>query len=233
MIGKRILTHIARLVSSCTVAATPPEPSSWGTRLAKTVGLSGLAYLAGSIPFSYIVARARGIDLRSVGSGNIGAANVLRSCGFKSFLVAVSGDVLKGTTLPYIAIHMYGLPPASVIAVGSAAIAGHTFPLFMNFKGGKAVATSAGVLLAIFPMGTLIGAAVWGTMLKTTRISSVSSLTAAAVVMITALVRMRQRKLNPTYVAFIYATGGVIVYLHRSNIQRLIEGRENRFQKIV
>jgi glycerol-3-phosphate acyltransferase PlsY len=197
----------------------------------ETTALAGLSYLLGSIPFSYLVARARGVDLRRVGSGNIGSANVWRSCGFGSFLAAVSGDILKGSAVPYLAIHRRDLPPVSVILIGAAAISGHAFPVFMGFKGGKAVATSTGVLLAIFPQGVLIGVPVWGTMLKLTRISSLSSLTATAVVLLSALVRLRQGKLDPAYAAFITLAAAAILYLHRGNIQRLREGRENRFER--
>lgn len=195
--------------------------------------LTGLSYLLGSVPFSYIVARTRGVDLRTVGSGNIGSSNVWRSCGFKPFLVAVTCDILKGTTVPLLAIHNLRLPPASVVLVGAGAILGHTFSLFMRFKGGKAVATSGGVLLAIFPAGTLIGAAVWFSLLKITRISSVSSLSATAAVVTAALIRLSQHKLDPAYGVFIVTASGAIVYLHRSNIQRLLQGRENKFQTFL
>ncbi|NJN66656.1 MAG: glycerol-3-phosphate acyltransferase [Chloroflexaceae bacterium] len=198
-----------------------------------TLALTGLSYLLGSVPFSYLVARARGVDLRTVGSGNIGAANVWRSCGFGPFLVAMTFDVLKGAALPYLAIRKHRLPPVAVVLVGAGAMAGHTFPLFMGFKGGKAVATSAGVLLVIFPQAVLVGSPVWGGMLATTRISSLSSLTAAAAVAATTVARLQQRKLHPVYAGFIFAAVGAIVYLHRGNIRRMLEGTENRFQKFL
>ncbi len=200
-------------------------------QLIPTAALSALSYLLGSVPFSYLVARTRGVDLRTVGSGNIGSSNVLRSCGMKPFLAAVTLDIGKGAVVPLLARHAYNLPPGAVILTGTAAMAGHTFPIFMRFRGGKAVATSAGVLLAIFPPGTLIGAILWGVLLKTTRIASVSSLSAAAVVTTLALLRASQKKLDPAYAMFISSAGVAIVYLHRSNIQRLLQGRENRFEK--
>jgi glycerol-3-phosphate acyltransferase PlsY len=198
-----------------------------------TLALTGLSYLLGSVPFSYLVARARGVDLRKVGSGNIGSANVWRSCGFGPFLVAMTFDVLKGAALPYLAVRKHHLPPVAVVLVGSGAMVGHTFPLFMGFKGGKAVATSAGVLLVIFPQAILVGAPVWGGMLAATRVSSLSSLTAAAAVAATTVVRLRQKKLHPVYAGFIFAAVGAIVYLHRGNIRRVLEGTENRFQKFL
>lgn len=201
--------------------------------LPQTIALTGASYILGSIPFSYLAARAKGVDLRTVGSGNIGAANVWRSCGFGAFLAAISGDILKGAAMPYVATRTLNLPPAAVVAIGAGAMVGHTFPLFMNFKGGKAVATTGGVLLVIFPEAVGVGAAVWGSMLKLTRISSVSSLSAAAAVMLTALVQLSRRKLDPAYATFIFTAGGAIVYLHRANIQRLLEGKENKFQTFV
>src|SRR5688572_29149282 len=110
-----------------------------------TIVLMALAYLIGSVPFSYLVARANGVDLRNVGSGNIGGANVWRSCGFGPFVLATSGDIIKGM-LPTLAALYLGslaeliglrlepLPPGAVILVGIAAILGHTFPLFLYFK---------------------------------------------------------------------------------------------------
>src|SRR5215207_912219 len=115
------------------------------------------AYLSGSIPFSYLVARAKGVDLQKVGSGNIGGANVWRACGFGPFLVAAACDILKGMLPTLAALRLLPGDPGAVILVGIAAILGHTFSLFLRFKGGKAVATSSGVLLAIFPLLIPIG----------------------------------------------------------------------------
>lgn len=109
-----------------------------------------LGYLAGSIPFSLLVARAWGADLRVAGSGNIGAANVWRTCGFTAFALAMSGDMLKGA-LPTVAAHMLHLPPLAVVTVGAAAMLGHARSLFLGFRGGKAVATGGGALLAMAP----------------------------------------------------------------------------------
>jgi glycerol-3-phosphate acyltransferase PlsY len=133
--------------------------------------------------------------------------------------------------LPSIAIRNYHLPPPAVVTIGAGAMVGHTFSIYMRFKGGKAVATTSGVLLAIFPQAVLVGLPVWGGVMAATRISSVSSLSATASVVLTALVRLAQGKLEPAYAGFIVTAGGVIVYLHRSNIQRLLHGQENRFQK--
>src|SRR5689334_1360838 len=154
------------------------------TKLWLTAALMGLAYLLGSVPFSFLVARARGVDLRKVGSGNVGGANVWRACGFVPFLIAVTLDMLKGMLSTLAAMRWAMLPPGAVMLVGVAAIFGHTFSIFLNFKGGKAVATSSGVLLAVYPLLVALGAAAWVVAFLITRISSVGSLTAAAVELI-------------------------------------------------
>ena len=120
-------------------------------------GLMIVGYLAGSVPFSYLVARARGVDLRTVGSGNIGGANVWRACGFGPFVVAAALDMLKGMLPTLAALWLLPGQPGIAVLVGVAAILGHSYPLFLGFKGGKAVATSGGVLLAIMPVLVLVG----------------------------------------------------------------------------
>jgi acyl phosphate:glycerol-3-phosphate acyltransferase len=209
-----------------------------------TAALMALAYLLGSVSFSYLVARANGVDLRNVGSGNVGGANVWRNCGFGPFLLAVAGDILKGMLPTLAALHLsdWGrllgmsldrLPPGAVILVGVAAILGHTFSLFLNFKGGKAVATSTGVLLAIFPLLIPVGLVAWVAAFLITRMSSVGSLTAAAVEMIAGTVLYALGYLPLAYAVFIWVMVVFIVYLHRANIQRLIAGTENRFSRLL
>ena len=202
------------------------------TELLLAVALMVGAYLAGSIPFSFLVARACGVDLRKVGSGNVGGANVWRSCGFGPFIVAAAMDILKGALPTFGALRLLPGHPVVTILVGLAAILGHTFPVFLGFKGGKAVATSTGVLLAIVPVLIPFGIAAWALAFLVTRISSVASLTAAAVVLILATVFYLNGQMPLPYAVFIWTTGALIVYLHRQNIQRLIAGTENRFGKL-
>jgi glycerol-3-phosphate acyltransferase PlsY len=197
-----------------------------------TVALMLGAYLLGSVPFSFLVARARGVDLRAVGSGNLGGANVWRSCGFGPFLVAVTCDLLKGFLPARVGLWL-GLPPPSVVLIGVCAILGHTFSLFMRFRGGKAVATSGGVLLAIAPLLMLFGIAVWVIVLLAARISSVASLAAAGAVVAVATALLLLGRLSPAYAALVWGGAALIVYLHRANIQRLRNGTENRFQKLL
>jgi glycerol-3-phosphate acyltransferase PlsY len=201
------------------------------------------AYLLGSIPFSYLVARANGVDLRKVGSGNVGGANVWRTCGFVPFLIAAASDILKSmlptlvalhlsSWAPFVGVRLERLPPGAVIAVGVAAVLGHTFSVFLHFRGGKAVATSGGVLLAIFPLLIPIGLIAWVVAFLITRMSSVGSLTAAAAEMIAGTALYVLGYLPLAYALFIWGIVVFIVYLHRQNIQRLLAGTENRFSKI-
>jgi glycerol-3-phosphate acyltransferase PlsY len=215
--------------------------SAW--QIWPTVVLMVLAYLIGSVPFSYLIARANGVDLRKVGSGNVGGANVWRSCGFGPFILAASCDISKGMLPTLAALHLSEsaqligmrldpLPPGAVILVGIAAILGHTFPIFLYFKGGKAVATSGGVLLAIFPLLIPIGLVAWVAAFLITRISSVGSLTAAAVEMIAGTVLYLTGRLPLAYVVFIWVMVAFIIFMHRENIQRLLTGTENRFSRL-
>lgn len=188
-------------------------------------------YLPGSVPFSFLVARARGVDLRTTGSGNVGSSNVWRTCGFGPFLVAASCDVLKGM-LPVLVALRLGITPALALLVGAAAILGHTFPVFLGFRGGKAVATSGGVLLALAPILVLAGIATWAMVFWLSRIAAVASLSAAAVVVALASWLYASGQLAPAYTLFVWLTATLIVYLHRSNIQRLRNGTENRFEQL-
>jgi glycerol-3-phosphate acyltransferase PlsY len=214
------------------------------TQIWLTIALMALAYLIGSVPFSYLVARANGVDLRKVGSGNVGGANVWRNCGFGPFVLAAFGDIIKGMLPTLAALHLSnwarligirleGLPPGAVILVGIAAILGHTFSLFLDFKGGKAVATSTGVLLAIFPLLIPIGLVAWVAAFLITRMSSVGSLTAAAAEMIAGTVLYITGRLPLAYIVFIWVMVAFIIFLHRTNIQRLLAGTENRFSRLL
>ncbi len=200
--------------------------------IGQTILLIIASYLLGSVPFSYLVARACGVDLRTVGSGNIGGANVWRSCGFGPFLVAVLLDIAKGAALPLVAIHWLGLSDVAVLVIGAAAILGHTFSIFMRFKGGKAVATSGGVLLAVFPLVVLVCLITWVIAFGITRMSSVGSLMAAVVAVAFAGIMLLLGQVPLAYAVFTCLAALLIIVLHRQNIQRLIQGKENRFQKL-
>jgi len=178
-------------------------------------------YLLGSIPFGLLLTRMAGLgDVRSIGSGNIGATNVLRTGNKKLAAATLLLDMLKGTAAVLIA----GIvSPEAAIAAGLGAFLGHIFPVWLKFKGGKGVATYLGVLLGLFWPGALIFAVVWIGVAYATRYSSLSALVAAVVVPIALyLIGLHQ-------VAGLFLVLTVIVFIkHRANIQRLLAGTEGK-----
>jgi acyl phosphate:glycerol-3-phosphate acyltransferase len=204
------------------------------TIMLKDVGLLLGAYLLGSIPIAYIVAKgAKGIDIRTVGSGNVGATNVGRVLGLKWGMLVFCLDVLKGF-LPVAAaqwLNGRGIgvanPPPIVALTALAAIAGHNWPLYLGFKGGKGMATSCGALLAIFPLGLLIAMVVWGIVAAATRYVSVASMSAALALLVAALTLQPNPFAAGKYLSAIAALAAVLAIIrHRSNIHRLMRGNE-------
>ncbi|HEV2281631.1 MAG TPA: glycerol-3-phosphate 1-O-acyltransferase PlsY [bacterium] len=183
-----------------------------------------LAYFIGALPTGLILVRAlRGEDIRKYGSGNIGAVNVLRVAGPAVAAAVLLVDVLKGLVPVLLALRA-GLAPWAVVAAGLAAIAGHNWSVFLGFRGGKGIATSAGVLAGLSLQATLVAAAVWIVVVAITRFSSLGSLVAAVSVPLT-LWRLRT---PPEYVAFGIIASLFAIYRHRANIQRLVAGTELR-----
>jgi glycerol-3-phosphate acyltransferase PlsY len=185
----------------------------------------GAGYLAGSMPFGYWIVRLfEGVDIRTVGSGNIGASNVFRTYGPKLGVPVILLDVAKGFVPAFLAAHYVG-DLAGVLA-GGAAMLGHWRPLFLRFaRGGKMVATCGGVVLGVAPLVGLAGAAVWLAVFLAFRYASVASMVAAAAVPLLALLFGEPW---PVVAFGALAAIGVVV-LHRANIQRLLSGTENRF----
>ena len=178
-------------------------------------------YLLGSIPFGLILTRMAGLgDVRSIGSGNIGATNVLRTGNKKLAAATLLLDMLKGTAAVLIA----GIvSPEAAIAAGLGAFLGHIFPVWLKFKGGKGVATYLGVLLGLFWQGALIFAAVWLSVAYITRYSSLAALVAAVVVPIALYF------IGVHQIAALFLVLTIIVFIkHRANIQRLLAGTEGR-----
>jgi glycerol-3-phosphate acyltransferase PlsY len=191
-----------------------------------------IAYLAGSIPSAYIAGAARGVDLRKHGSGNLGATNVIRVLGAKIGLVVFALDVAKGA-LPVLYLPRYTTSPWPAvwvgIACGVAAILGHTRPAFLLFqKGGKGVATAAGVFLALAPVQTLLTLFVFAVVLLSSGYVSVGSLVCAALLPVLIAVTLGAR--SPVF-AISVLVALFVFWTHRANIARLRRGEEHRFGK--
>jgi glycerol-3-phosphate acyltransferase PlsY len=190
-------------------------------------------YLLGSMPTGYLVAKARGVDIRGVGSGNIGATNVLRALGKRAGAFVLLMDALKGALgcwLPRLALPKLLSPEGPLspellaLAGGLAAIVGHNYTCWLRFKGGKGVATSAGVWLALMPRAFGVCLGLWLLVLAATRYVSVASIAAAVALPFVVWAWGGSQAL----VIAAAVVGGLAVYKHRSNLQRLLAGAENR-----
>lgn len=191
------------------------------------------SYLLGAIPFGLLVARLKGVDIRRVGSGNIGATNVFRSVGKGLGIVTFALDVAKGYVpaglFPWVArrFGFDGNGDVLAVACGLLAVAGHNWPLYLKFKGGKGIATSAGALLGFAPMATAIGLGTWVVVFGATRYVSVGSIAACLVVAGSSWwVCCDRGPLIPVVLTALCLVG---IWRHRGNIGRLIDGTEHRF----
>lgn len=179
-----------------------------------------LAYLIGSIDFGVIVPRIFGVDIYSVGSGNPGTSNVFRTMGKKSALLVLAGDAIKGLAACVIADAWVG--GATAYAAGVAAVAGHIFPVWHRFKGGKGVATAIGAALWLAPVAGAFLAVLWLAVVATTKTASLASL-AVMVLYVPGFVVAGTKGRDLWWVA---ATAVLVVIRHRGNIQRLLAGKE-------
>jgi glycerol-3-phosphate acyltransferase PlsY len=181
-----------------------------------------LGYLLGSIPFGLIITRSAGLgDIRSIGSGNIGATNVLRTGNKKLAAATLLLDALKATVAALIGWYVLG-PEAGLLA-GFAAFLGHLYPVWLGFKGGKGVATYIGTLLGVAPWMVLVFAVVWLSVAKLSKYSSLSALIATLIVPVILWF------LHEPKIALIMAIMTVISWIkHKTNIQRLISGTESK-----
>ena len=185
------------------------------------------AYLVGAIPTSYLVGKlARGIDLREHGSGNLGATNAYRVLGWRAAMPIFIVDIAKGWFPAYWFPRWDGQPAVTwALAYGAAAIVGHVFSVYVGFRGGKGVATSAGVFLALAPRAVLVGLLVWATLVYATGYVSLASVTAAGVLPLAVLVF---QGIGPVF----WLSLGLaifVIYAHRANLGRLMRGEEHRF----
>lgn len=197
------------------------------------------AYLAGSIPFGYLMGLTRGVDIRTVGSGNIGATNVFRTLGKKLGIFTFALDVAKGvaavSVIPkgvWLAAGAGSPPLGALVACAAAVMLGHAFPVFLGFKGGKGVATGLGLAIGLAPHAALLGLAVWIVVFGATRYVSVGSVCAAAVVGVAPWFLDRPPDGGAGWSAVcaaISVLAALVVIKHRSNLARLAHGTENRF----
>lgn len=192
-----------------------------------------LAYLLGAIPCGYLLARWRGVDIRTVGSGNIGATNVFRSVGKGWGVLTFICDALKGYIaaglLPYGAGYI-GAPGSLPLAVACAglAIIGHNWPIYLRFRGGKGIATSLGALTGLAPAAAGLGLLCWVLVFGMTRYVSVASMAAAAAVGIAGWFLYPADRLLSLMLALLAV---VAIWRHQANIRRLLKGTEHRFQR--
>lgn len=191
--------------------------------------LSAISYLLGSVPFGLLISKAKGKDIRTMGSGNIGATNVLRCMGKPLGITCFALDVLKGWIPAAFFPTLGTIDPAFGILFGALAILGHNFPVFLNFKGGKGVATSAGVLIGVAPLAVIIGLITWVVVFKVSGYVSLGSIIAALVVVLAGWIHVGQYGVVTALALTLL--GALTIYRHRTNIQRLRNGTENKFQK--
>lgn len=185
--------------------------------------LAILAYLLGSLSFAILLSRlAGGPDPRAAGSGNPGATNMLRVAGKKLAILTLFGDLLKGL-LPVVIAGLQGLHLQQQAWIGLAAVVGHLYPVYFNFRGGKGVATAAGMLLGLYPPAALLAVAGWGLTFWLTRTSSLAALIATPLTL--PLLAWQQ----PGALLPMCVLTGLIVWRHRGNLRDLLAGRERHF----
>jgi acyl phosphate:glycerol-3-phosphate acyltransferase len=191
------------------------------------------AYLLGSLPTGYLVARAKGIDIRTVGSGNIGATNAFRVLGKAAGTIVLLADGLKGFAacawLADFFIRQFSIPPSNQeclkILAGVAAVLGHNYTCWLKFKGGKGIATTAGIFFALAPLAAGVALAVWIFVLAVSRYASLASI--AGAIALPATVWLTKNNLTLQLVTT--ALGLLAIFKHKENIKRLLAGTERRF----
>jgi len=182
-----------------------------------------VGYLLGNVSASFIVGKlTKNIDIRKFGSGNAGATNTLRVLGVKAGILVFFVDILKGVAA--VLLGRFAAGDIGGMLAGAASVAGHIWPVFLSFKGGKGVATSFGVLVVLFPVVALILFAVSASLVAITRFMSLGSIAAAVLLPILLLIA----GYDWLYIVFGLALAALVVYLHKGNITRLLAGKENK-----
>lgn len=183
------------------------------------------AYFIGSIPFAYIIVKlVKKIDIRTVGSGNAGATNAARVLGKWGFISVFLLDALKGFLPVFISLHYYGQTMITLI-VAAVVVLGHTYTVFLGFKGGKGVATGAGVFLALAPAEIGIGLVVFLIVFLATKMVSAGSILASITLLIAVCLMSNWFALKVLTAVIVF----FVIFKHRSNIVRIIKGEENKF----
>lgn len=182
-----------------------------------------LGYLAGSVPFAFLLARRAGVDVRVAGSGNVGAANVLRTTGILPGLLVMLLDIAKGAAAIALA-NVSSAAPMTVAAAGGAAIVGHVYPVWLKFRGGKGVAVAAGVFGVLAPAGTAIACVIFLAVVVATRYVSLGSVAASVALPPAAWLTGA----SASVVTAAAAAATLIVFRHRANLGRVRAGTERR-----
>ncbi len=198
-----------------------------------------VSYLLGSIPAGYVAGRIAGIDIRHAGSGNIGATNVTRVLGKRYGYPVFIVDFLKGLVAVSMSILIEKraqpvLVPTQLFGIVAAisCVIGHSFPVWLGFKGGKGVATSMGALFGLMPFVALIGVGVWVITFEVTRYVSVASMTAALAVPVSILILIPLTQTGGAVLLyFSICLAALVIFRHRSNLSRLVRGTEPRFKR--
>lgn len=209
--------------------------------LLEMIAIFIVSYLFGAIPWGFIIGKAKGIDIREHGSKNIGSTNITRTLGKKWGMTCFLLDFLKGFLPSFIAVFIlpkyfgfagnYADMSIMLAIIGS--FIGHIFPVYLKFKGGKGVATGAGALLALTPMAVVIGLAGWAIIFKASRyVSAASILSAITVAVMTCVLSVSNiYSISLALQIFIAVICLIAIIKHKSNIVRLLNGTENRFEK--
>jgi glycerol-3-phosphate acyltransferase PlsY len=188
----------------------------------QAIAAIAIGYLIGSVPFAFFLSRRLGIDLRAVGSGNVGATNVLRTSGVPTAILAMVLDALKGSFAVWL-VQRIAVDPAAPVMAGVASIVGHVYPVWLGFRGGKGVATAAGVFAVLAPISLAVSTVVFVAAVWATRFVSVGSLAGALTLAAAALVGE-----TPLVAIGALAAAAIIVGRHRGNLSRLCAGTERR-----
>jgi glycerol-3-phosphate acyltransferase PlsY len=193
------------------------------------IGCAVVCYFLGSIPTGFLWAKVRGIDIRKVGSGNIGATNVMRALGKGPGLAVLLVDAAKGFLPVYVVPGLFPNVDRTALQITCClfVIAGHNWTCWLKFKGGKGVATSSGAMLAVLPLPFLCAFGVWAITFAIWRYVSLASISAAVAMPIATLFHEK----DMTLFAFTIILAAVVIYKHKPNIQRLLAGTENRIGK--